>query len=120
MPRKMPRTRTATVNFTLRLREDLRRQLDQIAEKENRSLNEEMVHRLEGSLRAAVADEVLGQAKDLLKQSQELAWARKSAQAMWTALHKIDAADQSYSADDLKKMARAAIAQQFSEADKRT
>ena len=45
----MPRKRTETVNFTLRMREDLRRRLAQIAKKEDRSLNEEIVRRLEQS-----------------------------------------------------------------------
>jgi len=67
----MPRKQTATVNFTLRMREGLRRQLEQIAARKKRSINEEIVHRLEQSLRREQEGELLEMAKDTLRQVQE-------------------------------------------------
>src|ERR1051325_3920382 len=61
------RKKTATVNFTLRLREDLRRRLEAAAKKEERSLNEEIVRRLEESFQMANANEVLARAIGILK-----------------------------------------------------
>ena len=55
------------MNFTLRLREDLRRQIEAYAKKEERSLNEEMVHRLEESFRREAADKMLSTAQALLE-----------------------------------------------------
>lgn len=65
----MGRKRTATVNFTLRLREDLRRQIEASAKKEERSLNEEMVQRLEESFRRETAAELMGKAQWLLDEN---------------------------------------------------
>jgi hypothetical protein len=59
---QMPRKQTATVNFTLRMREDLRRRLAQIAKREERSLNEEIVHRLEQSLQTEREGEIIHKA----------------------------------------------------------
>jgi hypothetical protein len=63
---QMARKKTATVNFTLRLREDLRRRIETIAKKEKRSLNEEMVLRLEESFRRESDDKTLAEMRDLL------------------------------------------------------
>jgi hypothetical protein len=58
----MSRKQTATINFTLRMREDLRRRLAQVAKKEERSLNEEIVHRLEQSLQTEREGELIHKA----------------------------------------------------------
>jgi hypothetical protein len=48
----MARKPTEIVNFTLRLREDLRKRLERAADKAERSLNIEIVERLEASFAA--------------------------------------------------------------------
>ena len=69
----MPRKRTTTVHFSLRLREDLRRQLEAAANKENRSLNEEMVARLEESFKRETADKILDKSQAALDEAQRIA-----------------------------------------------
>lgn len=62
----MARKTTATVNITLRMREGLRRQIETAAKKEDRSLNEEMVARLEESFKREKADEILAESKRII------------------------------------------------------
>jgi hypothetical protein len=60
------REKTAVVGLTLRLREDLRRRLAKEAEKADRSLNQEVIDRLEESFRKNTAEGVLGETIHLL------------------------------------------------------
>ena len=69
----MARKPTATVKLQLRFHEALRRRLAQEAKKHDRSLNAEIVHRLEQSLdvpeqAAALASEVRSAAKSVFRE----------------------------------------------------
>lgn len=68
----MARSKTATVQLKLRLREDLRRRIEQEAKKVGHSLNQEMVNRLTQSFRQANADDVLIYARALLEWTTRL------------------------------------------------
>ena len=62
------REKTAIVGLTLRLREDLRLRLENSAEKEGRSLNNEVIQRIEESFRRETADKVLEQTIHVLQE----------------------------------------------------
>ena len=74
----MARKKTAIVNLTLRLREDLRRQLEREAKQKDQSLNAEIVSRLEQSFERVPADKVLAVAHGLLLRTQ---WYQEKAAA---------------------------------------
>ena len=82
----MARTKTATVQLKLRLREDLRRRIEQEAKKAGHSLNQEMVQRLKQSFRQATADEILTYASALLQWACQLE-AKARGDKNWKSAH---------------------------------
>jgi hypothetical protein len=61
----MARKQTATVNVTLRIREDLRRRIEHEAKKRKHSLNQELARRLEASFAVDDAKRTLDSVQNL-------------------------------------------------------
>lgn len=81
------------IQVNLRMREDLRQRLSRQAEKESRSFNAELVHRLEQSFERDTAADLLAEAHKLLKEISDLEVIPRALDAAKEAVERFEKAE---------------------------